>query len=103
MEEEGKEGAIEENDVFVCIENVFCAGCLGLTVGFEGPRLAAPAPCLVDGLDDEDVLGAALQAVHCVVVLLDVGDNHPALQRVTQACAGGSGRRRTFSSKSRRF
>lgn len=51
-----------------------------LTVGLQSPRLAAPAPRLVDGLDDKDVLGAALQAVHCVVVLLDVGNDHPALQ-----------------------
>lgn len=68
-----------------------------LTVGFEGSRFAAPAPCLVDCLDDKDVLGAALQAMHCVVVLLDVGDNHPALQRVTQACMGATGNK-SFSS-----
>lgn len=72
-----------------------------LTVGLEGSRLAAPAPCLVDCLDDKDVLGAALQAMHCVVVLLDVGDNHPALQRVTQACVGGRGRR-YFSSQQKK-
>lgn len=70
------------------IVDVFRARRRALTVGFEGPGLAAPAPGLVDGLDHEDVLGAALQAVYRVVVLLDVGDNHPALQRVTQACAG---------------
>lgn len=103
MGERRTEGAIEKNDMLFWIENVFCASPLGLTVGFEGPWLAAPAPCLVDGLDNEDVLGAALQAMHCVVVLLDVGDNHPALQRVTQACAGAIGRRRKFSSKGRRF
>lgn len=50
-----------------------------LTVGLQSPWFTAPAPCLVNGLDNKDILGAALQAVYCVVVLLDVGDNHPAL------------------------
>lgn len=57
---------------------------LCLTVGLQRPRFAASTPRLVNGLDDKDVLGAALQAVHGVVVLLDVGDDHPALQRVAQ-------------------
>lgn len=55
-----------------------------LTVGLQCPRFTAPASRLVNGLDNKDILGAALQTVHCVVVLLDVGNNHPALQRVTQ-------------------
>lgn len=55
-----------------------------LTVGFEAGRLTVAAPCLVDRLDKEDVTGAALQAVNCVVVLLNVGDNHPAIRRVVQ-------------------
>lgn len=53
---------------------------LALTVGLQSPRVTAPAARLVDGLDNKDVLGAALQTVHRVVVLLDVGNNHPALQ-----------------------
>lgn len=56
------------------------------TVGLEFPRLAAAVPRLVDGLDNEDVLGATLEAVHGVVVLLDVGHNHPAVGRVAQTC-----------------
>lgn len=50
-----------------------------LTVGFECPWLTAAGTCLVDGFDDEDVLGATLQAVDGVVVLLDVRHNHPAV------------------------
>lgn len=56
------------------------------TVGLEFPRLAAAVPRLVDGLDNEDVLGAALEAVHGVVVLLNVGHNHPAVGGVAQTC-----------------
>lgn len=63
-----------------------CQMSLSLTVGFEAGRLAVAASCLVDSLDKEDITGATLQAVHRVVVLLDVGNNHPALQRVTQTC-----------------
>lgn len=55
-----------------------------LTVGLQSCRFAASASCLVNGLDNKDVLGAALQAMHGVMVLLDVGNNHPAVQRVTQ-------------------
>lgn len=54
----------------------------GLTVGLEARWLTVAAPCLVDGLDKEDVARAALQTVHRVVVLLDVGDDHPAVCRV---------------------
>lgn len=54
------------------------------TVGLEFPRLTAATPCLIDGLDDEHVLGATLESMHRVVVLLDVGHNHPAISRVTQ-------------------
>lgn len=59
---------------------------LALTVCLQLPRFTAAAARLVDGLDDEDVLGAALQTVHRVVVLLDIGHNHPAIGRVTQTC-----------------
>lgn len=59
-----------------------------LTVGFEAGWLTVAASCLVDSLDKEDITGATLQAVHRVVVLLDVGNNHPALQRVAQTCEG---------------
>lgn len=55
-----------------------------LTVGFEAGRLTVAAPCLVDRLDEEDVTGAALQAVNRVVVLLNVWDDHPAVCRVVQ-------------------
>ena len=50
-----------------------------LTVGLQFAWLAAPAPCLVDGFDNEDVPGAGLQAVHCVVVVFYVGHDHPAI------------------------
>lgn len=59
---------------------VFVFSCRVLTVGLESPRFAAPASRLVNGLDNKDILGATLQTMHCVVVLLDVGNNHPALQ-----------------------
>ena len=62
-----------------------------LTVGLERPRLTAAAARLVDGPHHEHVLGAALQAVHRVVVLLDVGHDHPAVQGVAQAWRGGGG------------
>lgn len=51
-----------------------------LTVGLQSPWFTASASCLINGLYDEDVLGATLQTVHCVVVLLDVGNNHPTFQ-----------------------
>ena len=54
------------------------------TVGLELPRIAAAASCLIDRLDDEDVLGATLEPVHSVVVLFDVGNYHPTICRVTQ-------------------
>lgn len=53
-----------------------------LTVRFEAGGLTVAASCLVDSLDKEDVAGATLQAMHCVVVLLDVGYDHPAVCRV---------------------
>jgi len=55
-----------------------------LTVGLQLARFTAAAACLVDGLDEEHVARAALQAVHRVVVLLDVGHDHPAVCRVVQ-------------------
>ena len=62
-----------------------------LTVGLQSPWFTASASRLVNGLDNKDVLGAALQAVHRVVVLLDVGNNHPALQGVAETWEGGGG------------
>lgn len=59
---------------------------MALTVCLQLPRLTAAVACLVDGLDHEDVLGATLQAMHCVVVLLNIGHNHPTVSRVTQTC-----------------
>ncbi len=56
------------------------ASSLVLTVGLQGPRFTTPASRLVNGLDNKDILGATLQTMHRVVVLLDVGNNHPALQ-----------------------
>ena len=56
-----------------------CQMSLSLTVGFEAGRLAVAASCLVDSLDKEDITGATLQAVHRVVVLLDVRYDHPAV------------------------
>lgn len=58
----------------------------GLTIGFESSRFAVSAACLVDSLDEKDVTGAALQAVDCVVILLDIGHDHPAIYRVIQTC-----------------
>lgn len=56
----------------------------GLTVGFERSRLTAATSCLINCLDNEDVLGATLQAVNGVVVLLDIGHDHPAVSRVAE-------------------
>lgn len=53
---------------------------LVLTVGLQSSWFTAPASRLVNGLDNEDIFGTALQTVHRVVVLLDVGNNHPAVQ-----------------------
>lgn len=50
-----------------------------LTVGLQLPRLTAAAACLVDGLDHKDVLCATLEPMHSVVVLFNVGHNHPAI------------------------
>lgn len=52
---------------------------MALTICLQLPRLTAAAARLVDGLDNEDVFGAALQTMDCVVVLLDVGHDHPAI------------------------
>lgn len=57
---------------------------LPLTVCFEAGWFTVAASCLVNSLDKEDVTGATLQAVHRVVVLLDVRYNHPAVCRVVQ-------------------
>lgn len=63
------------------------------TVGLEAGRLTVPAACLVDGLHQEDVASATLQPVHRVVVLLDVGDDHPAVHGVVETCSAGEGQR----------
>lgn len=60
-----------------------------LTVGLQSPWFTAPASRLINGLDNEDIFGAALEAVHGVVVLLDVRNNHPAIQRITQTWEEG--------------
>lgn len=68
-----------------------------LTVCLQLPGLAAAAARLVDGLDHEDVLGATLQTVHGVVVLFDVGHDHPAIGRVTQTCEANQTRCRSLA------
>lgn len=55
-----------------------------LTVGFEARWLTVATSRLVDSLDEENVTGATLQAVHRVVVLLDVRHDHPAVCGVVQ-------------------
>lgn len=62
---------------------------LSHTVCLEPGGFTVPAASLVYGLDKEDVSGATLKPVHCVVVLFDVGDNHPAIHGVVQACSTG--------------
>ena len=82
------------------IEPVWSVRFQSLTVCLQSPWFTAPASCLVDGLDDKDILGAALQAVYRVVVLLDVGHNHPAVQRVTETW-GREGKESTEESDGR--
>lgn len=65
---------------FSCKGHAFRFSHQSLTVGLQSPRFTAPASRLVNGLDNKDILGAALQAMYRVVVLLDVGNYHPALQ-----------------------
>lgn len=60
----------------------------GLTVGFKCSRLTAATSCLINCLDNEDVLSATLQAMNSVVVLLDIGHNHPAVSRVAETWVG---------------
>lgn len=59
------------------------------TVCLQPGGFAVPAACLVYGLDEEDVAGAALEPVDSVVVLLDVGDDHPAVHGVVETCGTG--------------
>lgn len=59
------------------------------TVCLQPGRFAVPAARLVYGLDQEDVAGAALEPVDSVVVLLDVGDDHPAVHGVVETCSTG--------------
>lgn len=82
---------IQYNNLLLCVHGISSWSTpsetfsnLVLTVGLQCPWLTASASCLVNSLDNKNILGATLQAVHCVVVLLDVGNNHPALQGVAQ-------------------
>jgi len=59
------------------------------TVRLEPGRFAVSAARLVYGLDEEDVAGATLEPVDGVVVLLDVGDDHPAVHGVVETCSTG--------------
>lgn len=63
------------------------------TVCLEPGGFAVSAARLVYGLDEEDVAGAALEPVDGVVVLLDVGDDHPAVHGVVETCSTGEGGR----------
>lgn len=58
-----------------------------LTVCLEFAGRTAATAGLVHGLHDEDVFGSALQAVNGVMVLFDVGHDHPAVHRVTKTCS----------------
>lgn len=55
-----------------------------LTVSLEPCRLTIAAASLIDCLDEEDISRAALQPMHCIMVLLDVGDDHPAVHRIVE-------------------
>ena len=79
---EGGQGQLEGEQV----RDDSSAEFMSRTVCLQLPRLTAAAACLVDGHDNEDVLGAALQPMDRVVVLLDVGHDHPAIGRVAQTC-----------------
>lgn len=50
-----------------------------LTVCFQLSRFTIAAASLINGLNNKDVLGATLQAMHCVMVLFDIWNNHPAV------------------------
>lgn len=50
-----------------------------LTVCLELAGLTVSAASLINGLNNEDVLSATLQPMHGVVVLFDIGNNHPAV------------------------
>ena len=56
---------------------------------FESGRFTFLTTCLVYGFNTENVACPALQPVNCVMVLFDVGHNHPAIHGVTQACNVG--------------
>lgn len=71
---------------------MFIISGFALTVGLQSSWLTASASCLVNGLDNKDILGATLQTMHRVVVLLDVGHDHPTIQRVAQTWAEMIGR-----------
>ena len=62
------------------------------TVCFESGRFTVPAACLVYGFNNEDVACSTLQSVDCVMVLFDVGHDHPAIHRIIQACNVGKSR-----------
>lgn len=55
-----------------------------LTVSLQPGRLTVSAASLIDRLDEEDVSCAALQPMHRIMVLFDVGDNHPAVHRIVE-------------------
>ena len=62
------------------------------TVCFESGRLTVPAACLVYGFNNEDVACPTLKSMDCVMVLFDVGHNHPAIHGIIQACNVGKAR-----------
>ena len=72
---EGGQGQLEGEQV----RDDSSAEFMAHTVRLQLPRLTAAAACLVDGLDNENVLGPTLQPMDRVVVLLDVGHDHPAI------------------------
>lgn len=57
------------------------------TVGLEFPWFTAAVSSLVYGPHNENVLGATLEPVDSVAILLDVWYNHPAVSRVAQTCS----------------
>lgn len=50
-----------------------------LTICLQFSGLAISAASLINGLHNKDVLGATLQPMHCVVVLFNIWNNHPAV------------------------
>lgn len=50
-----------------------------LTVGFEASWFTIAAASLIDGLDKKDITGSTLKPMHGVMILLDVGHDHPTV------------------------